>query len=866
MFVYLSTRGRDALRLVMLWMSIALTLGLWAPALASAAPSTGLARETFKPWIDDSTPWDGNWGAFNKTQSERLGGSCALDEKQRGYLTAFKVAITSDWKKLSGDKKYKDGKNKKGLAAAFKKAIQSRLSDGSGPGDKKNGDIAKLSDNLITSEMRKAQNLDELLFLLANNNKTRSCDDNATIFNSLLSLVKPDIFTLFRNMPLFVMQFVTMIPALIATSIYAILSPIALGLALTTPHSERGDHMLHSFSPTTAKAGKKCEKSGGKGYAGDAELGFTCGNLNQNRQSSNVWIRIANSLRSVLSAVYGIIVIGVSLLYLFRRNAQSQYNVRVVLPRLFAAVAMAGFAPLAIGTAISFSNWTVQGIFQQRPGSVPSQIYAAIMGVSVADWSSVGFTGMFAQALVGILPVVLICLFAYVFVMMFIAAIVKQLALILLIIATPVACLSFIFASSMNFFNLWIRGLLAVISLPIIMALILAVGMELSNAFFNPDNDLLGSDVLGFTQTVSRFVAAGILGAAGVLSVRVLKHMRGFVTGNSQSIMRKWGSQATDVGGKLAGLGVGMATGNPMAGVKVAKAGSFASKMIAEKEGGGGGSKWLPQGGGMLSRPTAPMRRMGPSKIPTGDLDKRFGSMESVVKQDKIANARTSWKDKLDTHKALAAGQLPPKSSVNNPELGQAMAARLRDASSRTLDPAMAAHLSELQAAAAKGSFDNKFLAQLDNVRGMASEDPQLLADLDQMRGEAMEIMKGDLAEQGVQTQAPGTAQSIASLRRVSTWRNATKAVIPGEIKDTVSAARRHAGGGGATVVAGAATAAAAAAAASRVASSPAPAASKANANAAAARQSASRAKSASNVSGTTWQEDSVRIRYRRGH
>ena len=47
----------------------------------SSIPSKGNAE-----WFSDTMPWDGKWGAFNKTDSESVQGACALDKKQLGNL------------------------------------------------------------------------------------------------------------------------------------------------------------------------------------------------------------------------------------------------------------------------------------------------------------------------------------------------------------------------------------------------------------------------------------------------------------------------------------------------------------------------------------------------------------------------------------------------------------------------------------------------------------------------------------------------------------------------------------------------------------------------------------------------------------
>lgn len=497
-------------------------------ALASAAPATRLNQDRFAPWIDNSVPWDGNFAAFNTETTEKAGGACVFTQDQLNAYNDFKSTLQSDEDWLNERIKRKKNSPK----ITFRQLYQQRLRDGAKLSGT-NQVAPDLSDDTMTRinqvktryfpKSNTVSSYEDFYFGTNSNSEISGCDQTGSVFKGIIEKITPGFATIFKNPGLFVMQVLFFPATAIALAIYNLISGLALGFTLTTPHSERGDTLFDSYG-LYAKTAKKsqnanevlsytqqCRKKGnsssGRASAASGcraifigqkiicrekssqnntnQLGFDCNNaLNAKKnQEKNAWILVANSLRSLLSGVYGMIVIAVALMYMFRRNAQSQMNVKTVLPRVFGAVLISVSAPFLIGALITMSNWTVQGLLAYQPDDIQAQLTQSILGLGRSDGGLDGAIASFFGALA--VPVVIIFTTFFMLMLLFLA-VGKQIALIGLIVMTPVACLGFVLPKWRGMFGYWARGIAAVCAIGPAQALILLLGLQMSSVFWSP--------------------------------------------------------------------------------------------------------------------------------------------------------------------------------------------------------------------------------------------------------------------------------------------------------------------------------------------------------------------------------------------
>lgn len=575
---------------------------------------TEVSREVFKPWIDPDIPWDGNWGAFNTNISERLGGYCALDQASQDALSKFLNTMESENKTL-----VKNGNKGSTLTAEYQQKLKEKMSDQSDPG-------ASVARSVISQgSISDIKGHDHLLSMIGTAPQFSACTYLETQETSWSDIFKPNFINLFKDPGRFIMSILMWPIAMIGYQFFQGVAPLTFGIALNTPHSERGDMMSYTVAYTAASgaassnrataldpeagnetktsdnlgdlaASQRCSGSSGSGRNftsnSSAQLGFSCDNLSEDDGQDQAWVQLANSLRSALSAVYGIIVISVALIYLFRRNSQSQYHVKVILPRLFLAVLLTMAAPYLIGVIITFSNWTVQALFQSFNGSVPNQMKAAL--VSISSIAPEGLENSGAMAM--FVSVAVLVMIDVTLVYLLVMAVAKQLALIALIILCPIACLAFVFRDQgKNMFSFWTKGLVAVCALPVAWAAALAGGLMLMNVFWDPDQEAMTAAIEASSQssTGMRLIAAFILVATMVAMIKMAGSLRAWVTGSRAGVLGKIGGKATAIATPVAQAAAGAYLGPAAAGI-VGAAGNKAAGTLAN---GSQGRSWIPGGG-----------------------------------------------------------------------------------------------------------------------------------------------------------------------------------------------------------------------------------------------------------------------------
>lgn len=609
--------------------AMAVLLGsLAAPSTALAAQVSNVGKKVAEPWFDNSVPWDGQWGAFNQDTSEAASGACLLTANQINQTKSVIDALQDDFRNIDNRGWPADKK-----AKVFRSSIDERIKTGNPADELENSAIIKkgdgaagvdppagkprtsgrweLGDNNTRRLFPKGRQVKPATFpeffrVLTANKKVSGCNFGNKSLKSLLTLITPNFTDIFKEPAGFIARIFMFLPCLIAYGIWEVVGEIALQATFTTPHSERGDTIVDTIA-AERKISKgiqgKCSNKGCS-YAetrvvcknvrtptgsasvpsargtktlqkgeNTAQLGFKCSNaLSVKKQQSNVWIAIAKAFRNILSALYGVIVIGIALMYLFRRDPSAAYDVKVVLPKVLVAVVLSAAAPYIIGLCITSANWFVQGILSGTAGTIPNEVTAAILNVKDMSGTLGGngfFTSIPGQLAEVIFPVIILCVVAFVTLALLVVAVLKQLALIALIVATPFACLSFVFIKWQGMFSMWVRGLVAITAIPIIQALLMRTGIGMA-------------EMIGRIEGIAAILAATILAATFYGLLKVVIAFRTYVTGNKQSSMLNKAKQvaigagvtaATGGAGTVASLALSSAQGAASGGGKLGRAG-----------------------------------------------------------------------------------------------------------------------------------------------------------------------------------------------------------------------------------------------------------------------------------------------------
>ncbi len=522
--------------------------------------TVGASNSVFSPWFKGSVPWNGKWGAFNTNVSERLGGQCALSEEAAKNLDDLTAALQDDQRVLDRNEKKFGKQGSPEAEKNFQKFYNERLTSGKGaPDGPKKLDFDWSSERSGLPPVKAATSFEAWHSALTSSDKTSGCANSGGAFTRLIKDAKPSLSEMLKNpVGFFIRLMLSPFLSFFGGVVYAMTAPYGLGLMLSTPHSERGDTILNSFS-IYGKFGKASQGSNngkaiarldkfGKPMKGtdsrvDCGKAFSCQNINPNVQEKSGWLKLTRGLRDATSAIYGVIVIVIALVYLWRRDPGAAYDVKTVLPRVLAAVMLSAAAPFIIGGMITFSNWVTAGLISGQGASVPNQITDAIVATGDANMGSVA--DVIGSAFSAMMPSILAILFSLAFLAMVIIGIAKQIALIALIVATPIACLSFVIPKFKGFFGMWIRGLIAVCAIPVACAVILVTGLELSHLLWSgPDH--AGSSLLA---QGGRFLSAAALLITMRMMLKAVTNLRGYATGNYTSTSRAFTSMAVKAGG-----------------------------------------------------------------------------------------------------------------------------------------------------------------------------------------------------------------------------------------------------------------------------------------------------------------------------
>jgi len=273
------------------------------------------------------------------------------------------------------------------------------------------------------------------------------------------------------------------IPTNLAQQSFNFLQPYAFIWTFWTPHTERGDTLFNVASgcaPTYYTSGpNEGRQSNTQEVANDCASGQPLGfdktnNVDAPSSGHDPWyISMAIFLQWFVSGFYFIILFAAAVLYMVRGNRNTQLNVLYLVPKLLAAALLTMFAPFLIGALVTFSNLFVVTLFsygtQRSIGNITDILAQSNTYITVA--------GPLVSQLIQCLVAAFVVFF---FAMFILGSLVRQLVLMALVIAAPLAAFCLIVPKWSHNFNKYIRILVVTIFTPPLMAFILKLGIAIN--------------------------------------------------------------------------------------------------------------------------------------------------------------------------------------------------------------------------------------------------------------------------------------------------------------------------------------------------------------------------------------------------
>lgn len=267
---------------------------------------------------------------------------------------------------------------------------------------------------------------------------------------------------------------------------YDWVQPKAFAYTFWTPHVERGDTFFNvntncnytatnGFKPTEAQLAAKADTC----YGGEA-LGFSKERLDPINQQS-WYMSMGQFLQWLLSGCYFVILFSAAVVYMVRGNRSTSINVMRLLPRLILASMLTLFAPFLIGVVITVTNLFTKSMldYGDDTKNILSLINNILLRTGVAFGDNI--LSRLVQVIVGVLTTIYMAIFI-------LASMVRQIALIGLIITAPAATFCLLLDRWQARFGFYVRVLFAVSFVPLLMALVFRVGMALNPIINNPDD------------------------------------------------------------------------------------------------------------------------------------------------------------------------------------------------------------------------------------------------------------------------------------------------------------------------------------------------------------------------------------------
>lgn len=245
----------------------------------------------------------------------------------------------------------------------------------------------------------------------------------------------------------------------------------ALQYSFWTPHTERGDTIFTIASNCGPDERKEDpEKTRYTCKSANKPLGFD--KRTQSGSWQPGWLGVRNVLQWLISGSYFLLLFTAAVVFIFRGTASQTFNVMRMVPRLLLSILFTLFSSFIIGAMISTSNILVQAMFNPKDHANFSAINAIMQNPSIAAGREDGLGNMFDLIVIAPSALFVSGMAAISFI--------RQIVLIALVILTPVASFCLIIDKWQRHFTRWLMALLAVVSLPVIIGLILNIGLRVN--------------------------------------------------------------------------------------------------------------------------------------------------------------------------------------------------------------------------------------------------------------------------------------------------------------------------------------------------------------------------------------------------
>lgn len=380
----------------------------------------------------------------------------------------------------------------------------------------------------------------------------------------------------------------------IVNPIYKMVSETAWQWTFWTPHSERGDLIWNT--PANCTAGNSSpfilQKNIAQYCSGNKALGFNKTNL---RPSDNkaAYVSVSHFIQWMISGIYFIIIFLSIVIFIVRGNKARILNMMQTIPRLLLSIILTLFSAFIIGAVISFANMLVLAIFGSGSaydvGAVNAMLTApdqVVGGMSIGDFGSPG----------DIFNLIIWVIVTFCFVVFTIGALVRQIALVVLVVTAPIAFFCLINPNWQQYLYKWVRTLLVVSFLPVILAFLLKISMSINPVVISAAESY-GDSKLGLLSIFMMVLTLWLMS-------KIVRSSKNFITGQSGMATGAMGA----AGGWLSKKGEASGKWNP-AGMLARRAGGNMTTSASNAEGlaamvpsnkilGGGGASLAAAGGG----------------------------------------------------------------------------------------------------------------------------------------------------------------------------------------------------------------------------------------------------------------------------
>ena len=300
----------------------------------------------------------------------------------------------------------------------------------------------------------------------------------------------------------FILDALLYIPAGLAKAGHDYLQPQAWRYAFWTPHTERGDLMWTVPVGCSPRGSEERAYSSNQALAncrGSAPVGFD-GELHAPQaDGQQPWFLVAAQLiQWLLTGVYLLIFFSAAIAYMFRSNRSAVHGIVRLVPRLLASIVLVVFAGWIIGNLITVSNFAVSLVFGFDEAPTVGAINTFLLQAGPIAGGSEVFQQL-VELLVGATTV-------FFYLVLFLAAVARQVILVALIILAPLAALCLIVDSWRQHFHTYVRLLSAVLALPVVLALILRIGTSINPLILDPASAYGGLEgIIGLAMMVLTF-------------------------------------------------------------------------------------------------------------------------------------------------------------------------------------------------------------------------------------------------------------------------------------------------------------------------------------------------------------------------